>query len=234
MVCGQLACTDRNVLPLSSPAPLSYRLKTTNNVKSQSSPFSTEYTFDLTNRVTSFTTSMGTKAMITYDGQNRYERLNYSYRLADDTNGEIIRFAYNSNDNDFTQNTSFIKNGNPNGTLLSATYKFDAKKRLVSMVKDGSVETYRYTGDNITRVDYIANGYTSTTMYEYDDKLNPYYGLIAPDIGAIRRFSRNNSTKIINGTAAIEYVYQYNAQGLPIKITKNDGTLEVLLTYESY
>lgn len=64
------------------------------------------------------------------------------------------------------------------------------------MVKDGSVETYRYTGDNITRVDYVVNGYTSTTMYEFDNKPNPYYGLIVPGIEDFLTYSRNNITKI--------------------------------------
>ena len=234
-----LACTDHlPPLPPLAPASARLRLKSTNNSNSTSLPFSTEYTYGSNNRVSSFTTTLGSKAVFSYDDQNRYSRFNYYYKLTDESNGETTRFIYNSGDAGFSQNTDFIKNGVNNGNLLPVVYKLDGNSRLVSKTTSSSPanasETYTYTGDNITTVVSVSGPSTTTTKYEYDDKPNPYYGLIAPDIGDIRRFSRNNTTKIINGAVSTEYVYEYNAQGLSTKISAKDGTVLTRLTYESY
>lgn len=235
LMCSLLACTDYDPRLLS---PSRLRLKTTTNVNSASFPFSTEYRYDANNRVISFTTSMSTRCVFTYDEQNRYERFDYFYRLADEANGETTRFVYNPINNDFTRSTNFIKNGNSAGGLPSVSYTLDENKRLTSTVTGGAAvrvsETYRYTGDNITSVEYTSDKSSRTTTYEYDDKLNPYRNLIAPDVGEIRRFSRNNVTKITNGTATSEYVYEYNEQRLPTKMSTKDGVERTRFTYESY
>lgn len=96
------------------------------------------------------------------------------------------------------------------------------------------------TGENIT----TANSVSGRTVLlfgklEYDDKLNPFFGLMDPNIDPIQQFSRNNRVKFTDNltNTVTTYVYEYNQQGLPIKrtATRNENTLEVLTyTYESY
>lgn len=226
---GVIACTDHQFVPSASQR---MRLKTTNNINSLSSPWSTEYTYDASNRVMSFTTSMGTRGLYYYDGQNRYRQFDYFYQLTDDKNGETTLLDYNPGNTIFTRKTSFIKNGNLANSLPTVEYALDGNRRLVSITTNGNSELYHYTGDNITSVESGA----SVTRYEYDDKPNPYYGLIAPDIGEIRRFSRNNITKISNGNGVVtsEYTYEYNAQELPTLVKQKNSQAEVRYTYESY
>ena len=243
LICSVLACTDHRLNPV---APSGLRLKTTLNVNSGSSPFNTEYTYGSNNRVTSFTTTLGTKGVFTYDEKNQYKQFNYFYQLADESRGERTLFQYSQDGNSLTVNTNFFENGNQGSIFKTTRYEFDADKRLLgSSTGDGpgstvETSTYQYTGGNITSQSIIANGTTRITAYEYDDKPNPYYGLIAPDIGEIRRFSRNNVTKITDVTPGEpqrvfgEYFYEYNAQGLPQKQILRTGTQMVLFTYESY
>lgn len=233
-----MSCIDHQTRPIS---PQMVRLKTTNNVNFGGFPFSTEYTYDASNRVASFVTSIGSKAVFQYDDQNRYKLFDYFPNASDLTIGEETYFVYNPNDNSFLANTGILRNGTFEGTRESRTYSLDANKRVLGFggFQNGifGAETYEYTGGNITSVSYTSNRVTEKLNYEYDDKPNPYYGLIAPDISAVRRFSRNNVTKIIrdsDGVVIAESTYEYNAQGLPTKQKDKNGIGEVIYTYESY
>lgn len=233
-----IACTDHQFRPL---APQKVRLKITNNVNFGGVPFSTEYTYDASNRVAFFTTSIGSKGVYSYDAQNRYRLFDYYPNASDATVAEETYFVYNTNDNNFQANTGNLINGYFEGTRESLSYTVDANKRVLRFNNGGTSnyrgETYEYTGNNITSVDYISGRVVEKYNYEYDDKPNPYYGLIAPDISGIRRFSRNNVTKIIRDSdkaVIAEYTYEYNAQGLPIKLKDKNGVGAVIYTYESY
>ncbi|GAB3945814.1 hypothetical protein GCM10028805_15520 [Spirosoma harenae] len=51
--------------------------------------------------------------------------------------------------------------------------------------------------------------------------------MIAPDIAAVRRFSRNNITKITNQTTGkvnAVYTYAYKGSGLPITLQDSNGS----------
>lgn len=235
LTCSLLACTDHRLRPLS---PSNLRLRTTNNINSPSSPFSTEYNYGPNNRVTSFTTSLGTRGVFTYGERDQYRQFDYFYQLTDESRGERTRFQYSQDEKTLTVSSNFFQNGNHGSTFQTTTYELDADRRLLSSYTgDGPTSvasTYRYTGGNITNQRTVAGRTVNSVGYEYDDKPNPYYGLIAPDIGEIRRFGRNNIIKITNGTAITEYVYEYNAQGLPTKASRKGGSEEVRFTYESY
>lgn len=234
------ACTDHQLRPVS---PLKVRLKTTDNVNFGGFPFKTEYNYDASNRVASFTTSIGSKGVFQYDNQNRYNRFFYFPKVSDEQNGETTWFTYNSDNTSLVAASYVLTNGvRAPVRFQDATYAFDNNNRLLSKFPTSSniiyqFESYKYTGDNITKVRSTYVRLTDSTTYEYDNKPNPYYGLIAPDISEVRRFSRNNVTKIINDynkAVIAEYTYEYNAQGLPTKLKEKNGSGEVIYTYESY
>ncbi|MBD2755392.1 RHS repeat protein [Spirosoma validum] len=229
---------DHQSRPIS---PLKVRLKTTDNVNFGGFPFKTEYNYDANNRVTSFTTSIGSKGVYQYDEQNRYKLFDYYPNASDQTVAEETYFVYNTSDNNFQANTGVLRNGFFEGVRESRNYILNANKRVLqftgfaNMIYNG--EVYDYTGDNITSVGFVSTRVVEKYNYEYDDKPNTYYGLIAPDISGLRRFSRNNVTKIIRDNDKVviaEYTYEYNAQGLPTKMKEKNGPGQVIYTYESY
>ncbi len=113
---------------------------------------------------------------------------------------------------------------------------------MTTKINDGSQfdpelnfsEEYTYTGGNIVeikRTDWPThyngnNTYTSTRVFQYDDKPNPFYGLLfgIPDE---RTFSKNN---VIEGNRS----YTYDTNGLLTNIAQRDGSSETLYEYETY
>jgi hypothetical protein len=91
---------------------------------------------------------------------------------------------------------------------------------------------------NITKIekDYYYNG-TAVELREYDNKTNPFYKLISPT-NMDEYFNPNNRTK---NTAIDRYgilypsffEYEYNADGLPVKLTSKleTGTFVALWDY---
>lgn len=135
------------------------------------------------------------------------------------------------------------------------TYSFDVKKHLIhyrQSVPPAGVEldrsTYEYTHENITSVAQSSFDVTSgrlrsqtSSLLEYDDKPNPYYGLLDTTIDPQLRFSTNNVIKnALTSSAAPStlevYKYEYNQQGLPIKSTLDRSGKSYITnyTYESY
>ncbi|MBC3785683.1 hypothetical protein [Spirosoma utsteinense] len=96
--------------------------------------------------------------------------------------------------------------------------------------------SYQYTGDNITSGVFIQGRNLENLTFDYDDKPNPYFGLIMPVAGIEEylTYNRNNIIKITYNGIPIEYVYEYNAQGLPTRVARKDGLGETRFTYESY
>jgi uncharacterized protein RhaS with RHS repeats len=231
-----LGCADHRLQP---QAPQQMRLKTTNNINFGGFPFSTTYTYDATNRVSSFTTSIGSLGMFQYDAQGRYRLLDYFPNANDTKNGDETYFAYNANNNNVVVSTGSLTNGIYNSTRETLYYTADANNRFINYNNgQGSTfksEVFYYTGDNITRIDVYTGHFVQTFLYEYDTHPNPYYGLIAPDISSVRRFSRNNVVKITSfDQVTAMYTYTYNALGLPTILQDGNGSGQVQYTYESY
>lgn len=152
----------------------------------------------------------------------------------------------------------------PNSTLANLAlkthykdfrYTFDENKHLLRYSQStppGGVElersAYEYTQENITSVadssfDFYSGRLRSQTssVLDYDDKRNPYFGLLDTAIDPSLRFSENNVSKgsLTSGSVTSTlYVnrYEYNQQGLPIKrIQEGSGnTYITTYTYESY
>lgn len=222
------SCTEK----IQQITPPLLRLKTTNNIQYGGSPWQTEYVYDPMGRVGSFTLSLGTKGVFYYDEQNRYRQIDYLYRPGLSTEGETRSYTYTADG--FTVRVSKMMNGNPTTELQTKVYKMNEQGHLVSIATSSpggnELETFEYTGNNITRQQFASG---LEVRYEYDNKPNPYFGLVAPDISVIRQFSRNNIIKLSNnGRTPAEVTLTYNAEGFPLKLIEANGPGEVHYTYE--
>ncbi len=218
----------------------------------------TTYTYDSQHRPATITKADGSLSVYSYnEGTFKTTQLNQYPNPADRTTGTA--WVFPSNFGDFSP---FIVRLYPitNSVISSPvairneTYELDASNHVTHVYRgDGNTSTfqtginnsYTYTGENITRGSTI-NGRSilSTSTYEYDASINPFFSLTDPEILNLQRFSRNNvvkETKVISGspgsTDLIRYEYAYNQQGLPTKRTTsvNDVVTETLtFGYESY
>lgn len=218
------ACADHQLRPSS---PLGLRIKTITHSDAGRFISSVDYNYDADNRLATVTNSYGSKTVYEYDEQNRYKRYttsNPSYPTQD----EVTQFVYSYSN--YTNNFQvFI------GARQQRDYTVDANKRILGytsfQIGFYQNETYTYTGDNVTTLEYRLGSSTSKTNYEYDTHPNPFYNVAG--LSADQSLSRNNVTKVLNGGVVTgEFVYEYNAQGLPIK--QKSGTAEAVFTYELY
>ena len=88
-----------------------------------------------------------------------------------------------------------------------------------------SVTNYTYANENVVQTERtVNNGPPEVTTYQYDDKPNPLYGLVASGPGYFNQ-SKNN---VLNPN----FTYTYNANGL---LTIRQGTLQrYVYEYEPY
>lgn len=250
-----LGCTDHQLTGPTSPVRL--RLKSV-----QVGDLLTSYGYDSQNRLTNINRSNGYSAVIAYgDPQKQYvttdAETNNTFFVeytnpSDRTTGLITRYPYTLDGSSFlaVKNTLFNSKIDYSKRIRTYQYTFDASKQLSDFVDSGGAPdinaySYTYTGDNVTgETSVIAAGHAGiiNSVYTYDSKLNPFYGLFDPAIDARERFSRNNatgSTSSLRGTTLFTtvYDYEYNPQGLPIKRTKKQSDLSPETTnyvYESY
>lgn len=256
------ACSDHQLQPPTTG--LRFRLKATYDSVSGSRIV---YDYDARNRFVSFTREDGSVGSVLYDDQNRF--LQFDYRPGSSTStpprnslAQRTNFFYKSNSPDFTTVTFFY----PNGVESFAFYRhytFNAVNHLTDIQNaalDGVITGFRslaYTGDNITTERIGPSRAYNIWSYTYDDKPNPYYGLITPysliilringrssedDSWVVRQYSRNNVTSATLLSATYPSQYKYNSQGLPIQETDfSDGpdggrriTAQTTFTYETY
>ncbi|MBN8824014.1 MULTISPECIES: hypothetical protein [unclassified Spirosoma] len=240
-----------------SLAPVRLRLK---NVQGNS--VNTTYTYDNQNRLATITKADGSFGVFAYGDPdkkfvNTDAEKDFTYFIlysnpADRTTGEITRLPQTLNGTNFQADTYPLVNSKLFLSWKSryTTYSFDANKHVTSIFRYSTAPTgdsysYTYTGENITKnITRLSGGhFVSSYTFDYDDKINPFYGLLDPGLADIQAFSRSNvvttaytsEPSIPNPVTA--YKYEYNAQGLPIKRTVKQGVNvgEVLTyTYESY
>ncbi|GAB2599169.1 hypothetical protein [Spirosoma areae] len=160
-------------------------------------------------------------------------------------------FPYNLDGTSFIAEQRFIVNSaifpDPRVIIAIFSYQFDSDKHLRGYYKADAANnatarngaSYTYTGENITK----ANSFSGRDrgpdgFYEYDDKINPFFGLLDdPNVDPQLRCNRNNIIKSYAPgfpNSDRSYQYEYNPQGLPTKRT-TVGTNEVVTyTYKSY
>lgn len=191
--------------------------------------------------------------------------------FADRTSGSVTLFPYDlgqSSRSVVVGNAYFFSAG-AQGFDLSSTlaslalkthykdvrYALDATNHLLRFSQSlppGGVELerseYGYTQENITSVAQSSFDGSSgklrsqtSSVLAYDDKPNPYFGLMDTALDPRLRFSANNvltNTLTSSGNpSSIEvYRYEYNPQGLPIKssLERSGQIYTTTYTYESY
>ena len=92
-------------------------------------------------------------------------------------------------------------------------------QKVISSIGRGvvlSTSFYTYSNGNIISARYESFPYISvdTRSYVYDDKPNPYYGLIGFDRSLFDLTNRNNAIYAL-------YSYEYDSNGLLTKVTAN-------------
>ena len=241
-----LACTDHRLGGALSPSR--FRLRTV------TSSLNTTYTYDNQNRLATISKSSGVLSVFAYDDIQKYADLKQFSSAADQTTGIRITFPYSFPNKDFTSTIYSFFSTNPyNYNQIDQTsYRVDpltpshiqaVTRYLNSSQQD--VRVYAYTGDNITTGRFTLGRVSEgTKTYEYDGKINPFFGSTDPDLDDIQRFSRNNVVKITSSyppiaggypDQVITYQYEYNQQGLPTKRTTVEGGRDVATYgYESY
>ncbi|MVM39906.1 hypothetical protein GO730_23685 [Spirosoma sp. HMF3257] len=255
LVVSLFACSDHRLGGSLSPARL--RLKTV-----VGGGQNTTYSYDSQNRLATISKADGSLGVFSYG--DLLEKYSYTFpggqhtyfsefpNAADRSTGLITPYPNVFDGTSFSVKRYSIINSNIGPLVADATfgYGFDASKRLTGYYKSNGnddalfrvgIGVLSYTGENITKV-YSASGRVTLkdVLLEYDDKINPFFGLMDPNIDPVQRFSRNNrvklnDTNLANGTTI--YEYEYNQQGLPTKRTAKQGStvIEVLTyTYESY
>ena len=220
-----------------------------------------EYTYDDQNRLVIINNpDYGVFVTNQYDDSlKKFVQINQYPIHSDKTTGTSFRFPYPLSRTSFMVQIRPIKNSIVDnsyyGVIESASYGYDDLRNHLSIYRWKGVTTggsglkesdYWFTGENsTTETFHYPNNYADTTLYEYDDKINPFYLSIDPQIDDIARFSRNN---VIKKTAywypsnsipaqQYSYEYEYNQQGLPSKqvLKQSSKVLAVYTyTYESY
>ncbi|QMW06539.1 hypothetical protein [Spirosoma foliorum] len=186
-----------------------------------------------------------------YDSQGRLSQIE---NLIEPTNNNpVLTFYYRTTyDYDANSNIVAIKKykvfkSDPAHPFLQEDSKLTYGStvfpvKIDTKINDGSqfdpeldfTQEYTYSAGNVVEVKRTDrpthyngyNTYTTSQVLQYDDKPNPFYGLIigSPDVST---FSKNN---VIESTR----LYTYDTNGLLSKIALRDGTSETTYEYESY
>ncbi|GAB3785718.1 hypothetical protein GCM10028818_47820 [Spirosoma horti] len=186
------------------------------------------------------------RTVLNYDAQGRLETIfSESWDLVNTASG-VVRlwrpdfnntYAYDLNGNISVMRIVAITKDRSRSPNLLEVLRFEyngAKfpvKVLHTRASDNNqwVDQYTYSGANIVKVEQSDNHAAPvTTVYQYDNKPNPFYGLI---IGTKRNDSFtafNSNNLIVSG-----YQYEYDSNGLLLKIVTVDGVVQTY-EYETY
>lgn len=227
------SCSDHR---LEGPSPTKkLRLKVLETVNVGT----TQFNYDGSNRVSSFIDPSKNTSLISYDDQNRFARVDV---LPDPNNvnkGTRYRFSYSTTSNNFTVYESILGLNSPefNGRYFILNEQKQLTNYYTGNGGDNKTENYTYTGNNITTSVYGESRRYRTENYEYDDKINPFYGTLFGT--REQQFSKNNIVKSVSKSDGgyvdvYEYIYTYNEQGLPTSMREKNGKELYLFQYESY
>ncbi|MFD2569950.1 hypothetical protein ACFSUS_04845 [Spirosoma soli] len=248
LVVSLWSCTDHRLNENQQPR---LRLKRTISTVPGSAG-TTEFFYDAQGREASFV-SGDYKGIFEYANTNRIQRF-FFIIPGGSFPGEYNLFTYNSANpeggvNVLTSTLRAIINGDyikgderRNYTLYPIVNQKGQFSEVPVNSPFGVTSDLTYAGNNliqkITRP--LRAGLTTNVTYEYDDKANPFYGLIGLEgvSGIPSLYNRNNVTKVtteVQGNPTPQIVvtqYEYNAQGLPTKATTGGG--EIRFEYETY
>lgn len=212
-------------------------------------PGTTEFLYDQQGRQSGYV-YLGDTVRFTYDADDRITRIRSRYTTQSDITGEQTEFSYDEAGRQVRATLSLLTTINGQYTPLRAiktsTYTMDEQNQPIrftdSSPQSSSSTAYEQTfaSGNMTRsVSQANNSDKVASDYSYDSRLNPFYGLIGPGVGDMRRFSRNNVLKLVMidqfGSASpaqprdvYSIQYEFNEQGLPTRAVSPG----VILRYE--
>ncbi|GAB3752399.1 hypothetical protein [Spirosoma pomorum] len=237
---------------LNDPSQPRIRLKRTIST-SPGLPGTTDFLYDKQGRQSGYV-YLGDTAKFTYDANDRVTNIRYTYVTRDNITGEQTAFTYDDALRQIRTTVSLLTTTNgqytPLRTITTSAYTLDAQNQPVSFTntspQTSASSSYEQTfaGGNMTRsISQSGSSYRTASDFTYDNRLNPFFGLIAPGVGDMRRFSRNNVTKLsmIDNFGASTQAqprdiytiqYEFNEQGLPTRAVSPGVVLRY--EYESF
>ena len=266
LLLGLSACTQNQPLIESQPTQLlrlgvartndlgqpRLRLKRTIST-SPGLPGTTDFLYDRQGRQSGFV-YLGDTAKFTYDANDRITNILFAYATRDNITGEQTVFTYDDAQRQVRTTLSLLTTINgqytPLRAIKTASYTMDDQNQPVRFTdvspQSGASSAYEQTfaSGNLARtVSQSGNSDRTASDYTYDDRLNPFMGLIGPGVGDMRRFSRNNVLKLSMidklGTSSegqprdiYSIQYEFNEQGLPTRAVSPGVVLRY--EYESY
>lgn len=212
-------------------------------------PGTTEFLYDQQGRQSGYV-YLGDTARFTYDANDRITRIQSSYTTQSNITGEQTEFSYDDAGRQVRATLSLLTTVNgqytPLRVIKTSTYTMDDQNQPIrfndSSPQSGGSTSYEQTfaNGNMTRsVSQANNSDKVASDYTYDNRLNPFYGLIGPGVGDMRRFSRNNVLKLAiidqfgspspaQPRDAYSIQYEFNEEGLPTRAVSPG----VILRYE--
>lgn len=238
---------------LNEPGQPRLRLKRTTST-SPGFPGTTEFLYDQKGRQSAYV-YLGDTARFTYDANDRITSILFAYKTTVDITGEQTLFEYDDAQRQVRTTNSLLITINgqytPRNAIEKATYTMDSQNQPISFVRmspqtlASTTNEQSFTDGNLTRSvqQSSSSSYRYALDFAYDNRPNPYFGLIGPGVTDMRRFSRNNvakATMIDNfgtptqGLPRDQYTiqYEYNEQGLPTRAVAPGMVLR--FEYESY
>lgn len=199
----------------------------------------TTYTYDSAGKLVRFNYNTGTTPLdriyaLQYDNQGRLMR-------KEGTNAAGLvteRTTYNYQANGTVSSIQFFSNPDQAGTLRLAytvTLDYGPDKQPIKQTATSAGDSlmtnvllYTYADGNIVRIDH-PNPNPNQSYYElvmYDDKPNPYYGLIG---------SRDNVFETVNKNNPVRFREQLEYEnGLLVKLTFFRFSVQIMYEYELY
>ena len=139
-----------------------------------------------------------------------------------------VTFGYDATGNLTSAKTeSFSPFSSVPVSITQQTFSYGSGKYPTKVTSDSGAITYTYTNENITQ----ATSLSTVESFTYDDKPNPYYGLVGIGIGP-SIFSKNN-------VISAGKTYSYDTNGLLTLIftpgePAQGGPTSVVYRYEFY
>lgn len=130
---------------------------------------------------------------------------------------------------------------NPDGTVTHDQYRTDVATGVETKSNHSEVLTFQ-NGNLVKRVETeIGLNSTSTEIYEYDDKNNPFKNILGFNL-LLDKQDGTGTNNLIKTTHSISseffegITYEYNTDGYPIKATtyRSDGTTDYEITEYTY
>ncbi|RYC69846.1 hypothetical protein [Spirosoma sordidisoli] len=216
-------------------------------------PGITEFLYDQQGRQSGYV-YLGDTATFTYDANDRITSILYSYTTRENVTGEQTIFAYDDAQREVRATLSLLTTINgqyaPLRAIKTSVYRMDGQNQPIGFTdtspQSGASSAYEQTfaGGNLSRtISQAGSSSRVASDFTYDNRSNPFFGLIGPGIGDMRRFSRNNVLKLSmidnfgSPTQAqprdvYTIQYEFNEQGLPTRAVSPGVVLRY--EYESY